>query len=185
MAELGVPDLGENRPQELWRKAEELKDRPIRWHMIGHLQRNKVERTLPLTHLIHGIDSPRLLESVASEVLKRGLTPRVLFQVNISQEEQKHGFDPKELITLNPTLPSVEIVGLMGMAALTDDAEQSRPAFRELRQLRDRLRTEWGEAGRPLTHLSMGMSGDFEVAVEEGATLVRVGTTLFEGLEEE
>lgn len=180
MPELGVPDLGENRPQELWRKAEALKGRDIRWHMIGHLQRNKVERTLPLVHLFHGIDSQRLLEAVAAEGAKRGLAPRVLLQVNISHEEQKHGFEAEELTTLKLD-PPVEVAGLMGMAAYADDPELARPAFAGLRRLRDRLH----DRGERLPHLSMGMSGDFEVAIEEGATLVRVGTTLFEGLERE
>ena len=187
VAELGVLDLGENRPQELWRKAAELKHLPIRWHLIGHLQRNKVERTLPLVHLIHSVDSLRLFQAVAAEGKKRSQTPRVLLQVNASREGQKHGFDYEEVVRAEPDLvrAPVDIVGLMAMAAYSDDPEQARPTFRELRQFLDRLRREWNVTGHQLAHLSMGMSGDFEVAVEEGATLVRVGTTLFEGLEAE
>jgi PLP dependent protein len=188
MPELGVPDLGENRPQELWRKAEALKHLPIRWHLIGHLQRNKVERTLPLVHLIHSIDSLRLAQAVAAEGAKRGAgEPRILIQMNASREEQKHGFDFEELVRTEHDLVRLPlaIVGLMGMAAYSDDSEQARPTFAELRRFRDQLRREWNLTGFLLTQLSMGMSGDFEVAVEEGATLVRVGTTLFDGLEGE
>jgi pyridoxal phosphate enzyme (YggS family) len=187
LPELGVPDLGENRPQELWRKAEALQDRPVRWHLVGHLQRNKVERTLPLVHLIHSIDSLRLADAVAAEGTRRGRHPPTLLQVNVSREEQKNGFDQDDLRTLGPDLARLplNLVGLMGMAAYADDPVQARPAFAELRRFRDRLRADWPEAGPQLAHLSMGMSGDFEVAIEEGATLVRVGTTLFQGLEGE
>ena len=187
LPELGVPDLGENRPQELWHKAEALKDLPVRWHLIGHLQRNKVEPTLPLVHLMHSIDSLRLAEAVASEASKRGLRPRVLLQVNASREEQKHGFTFDELISAEARIAGLplEVVGLMGMAAYADDPEQARPTFAALREFRNRLHTEWPRVGPQLTMLSMGMSGDFEVAIEEGATIVRVGTTLFEGLEGE
>jgi PLP dependent protein len=187
LPELGVHDLGESRPQELWRKAEVLADLPIRWHLVGHLQRNKVEGTLPLVHLTHSIDSLRLFREMDAQAAKLDARPRVLLQVNISGEGQKHGFEPDEVIRAEPDLVRgrVEIVGLMGMAAYSDDPERARPAFAGLRQLRDRLRREWNLTGFQLEHLSMGMSGDFEVAVEEGATLVRIGTTLFEGLEGE
>lgn len=187
MPGLGVADLGENRPQELWRKAEALKHLPVRWHMIGHLQRNKVERTLPLVHLTHGIDSRRLTEAVAAEGVRRGLRPTVLLQVNASREEQKHGFGSDELLRSAAEIARLplDVVGLMGMAAYADDPEAARPAFAELRRLRDRLRAEWSAGDTRLPHLSMGMSGDFEVAIEEGATLVRIGSTLFEGLEGE
>ncbi|HJZ94509.1 MAG TPA: YggS family pyridoxal phosphate-dependent enzyme [Gemmataceae bacterium] len=187
LPELGVLDLGESRPQELWRKAEALAHLPIRWHLVGHLQRNKVERTMPLVHLTHSIDSLRLFREVDAQAAKLNARPRVLLQVNISSEGQKHGFEPDELVRAAPDLVRgrVEIVGLMGMAAYSDDAERARPAFAGLRQLRDRLRREWNLTGFQLENLSMGMSGDFEVAVEQGATLVRIGTTLFAGLEGE
>lgn len=190
LPELGVTDLGENRPQELWRKAEELKHLPIRWHLIGHLQRNKVERTLPLVHLIHSIDSLRLLQTVADTARKWGSCPPLLLQVNASREAHKHGFDYDDLIREGPRIATLaaelDVAGLMGMAEYSDDPEKARSTFRELRQFRDRLRGETIFASiRSLPHLSMGMSGDFEVAVEEGATLVRIGTTLFEGLEGE
>lgn len=188
LPELGVPDLGENRPQELWRKAEALKHLPIRWHLIGHLQRNKVERTLPLVHMIHSADSERLLTAVSRATVSLGLAPRqVLLEVNASGEEQKHGFDYSTVLGLEPFLDTVAVrlVGLMGMAAYSDDPEAARSAFTGLRRFRDRLCAEWRTRGPQLAHLSMGMSGDFEVAVEEGSTLVRVGTALFEGLQGE
>jgi len=183
LPELGVLDLGESRPQELWRKAEALRGVPIRWHMIGHFQRNKVERTLPLVHLVHSVDSARLLEEIESQARKQGLRPHLLLQINASHEEQKHGFDADELVAFLPRLQkmSVKVVGLMGMAALSPDPEQARPAFRALKTVLERHRGEHS----PLAQLSMGMSGDYEVGIEEGATLVRVGSTLFEGLEGE
>ena len=179
---LGVADLGESRPQELRRKAAAVPG--VSWHMIGHLQRNKVEETLPLAGLIHSVDSPRLLDAVAAAARKLNVRPRILLQVNASREEQKHGFAFDEVPALRAAVSAFpgEVVGLMGMAADADDPEAARPAFRELRELRDRLRQEWGV---DLPELSMGMSGDFEVAVEEGSTLVRVGSTLFAGLEAE
>jgi pyridoxal phosphate enzyme (YggS family) len=182
--------MAENRPQELWRKAEALKHLPIRWHLIGHLQRNKVERTLPLVHMIHSIDSLRLLQAVAETARKRGSCPPILLQVNASHEEQKDGFGFDELIRDVPRIVTataeLDLAGLMCMAAYANEPERARPTFRSLREFRDRLRAESVFGGvRPLAQLSMGMSGDFEVAVEEGATLVRIGTTLFEGLEAE
>ncbi|MBO0698762.1 MAG: YggS family pyridoxal phosphate-dependent enzyme, partial [Zavarzinella sp.] len=187
LSDLGVPDLGESRPQELWHKAAELKDRPIRWHLIGHLQRNKVERTLPLVHLIHSVDSLRLFEAIAIEGQKRGLNPGLLLEINASREEQKHGFSYDEVRAGEWEFENRpgHVCGLMCMAAYSGDPEHARPAFRELRQFRDRLRQDWLIVGPQLEHLSMGMSSDFEVAIEEGATLVRIGTTIFERLEGE
>jgi len=178
---LGVNDLGESRPQELWKKAAVL-PATVRWHMIGHLQRNKVERTLPLCALIHAVDSVRLLEAIDREAEKQGRSPEVLLEVNISREESKHGFALEEVPGLAARirqLRQVQVRGLMTMAAAEEDPERCRPTFAALRTLRDRLQTELGE----LPHLSMGMSGDFEVAVEEGATLVRIGSALLEGME--
>jgi len=179
---LGVLDLGESRPQELWRKAAALTT-AVRWHLIGHLQRNKVERTLPLVHLIHSVDSARLLAAVEEEAARQGRAVEVLLEVNASRETQKHGFAPEEVRGLAEQvigLRQVRIVGLMTMAALQENPERCRPTFAALRELRDRLRGEWGPP-HTLHHLSMGMTNDFEVAVEEGATLVRIGTALFQG----
>jgi pyridoxal phosphate enzyme (YggS family) len=167
---LGVRDLGENRPQELWRKAEALKD--VRWHLIGHLQRNKIERTLPLAHRIHSVDSLRLLEAIDAAG-----PADVLLEFNCSGEASKGGFAPPEAPALRAALGKLtraRVVGLMTMAALEDEPEKCRPTFQTLRGLRDEI--------GPLPELSMGMSNDFEVAIEEGATAVRIGTALFEGL---
>jgi pyridoxal phosphate enzyme (YggS family) len=177
---LGVQDLGESRPQELWRKAAAVPN--ARWHLVGHLQRNKVERTLPLVRCIHSIDSLRLLQAVDAACTD---PLPVLLEVNASREAAKHGFTPEELPGLVPhlhTLRQVRVTGLMTMAAFEEDPERCRPTFAALRELRDRLQGLLGPA-HPLRELSMGMSNDFEVAVEEGATLVRLGTVLFEGLE--
>jgi hypothetical protein len=183
LPELGILDLGENRPQELWRKAAAL-PATVRWHLIGHLQRNKVERTLPLTTLIHSADSVRLLEALEHEAGKQQRIVEVLLEVNASGEAQKQGFAPEELPAVLPRLQElrhVRVRGLMTMAALEEDPQRSRPTFVRLRELRDQLRGQLGPPHR-LEHLSMGMTNDFEVAVEEGATLVRIGTALFEGL---
>jgi pyridoxal phosphate enzyme (YggS family) len=178
LPELGLLDLGENRPQELWRKAEAL-PRSIRWHLIGHLQRNKIDRTPPLVQLIHAVDSLRLLQALDKAAGDR-ITP-VLLEVNASREASKHGFTPEELPSLAGSLTAlkyVQVRGLMTMAALEEDPERCRPTFALLRDLRDRLQSAVGVAHR-LDHLSMGMSNDYEIAVEEGATLVRLGTALF------
>jgi pyridoxal phosphate enzyme (YggS family) len=182
LLELGIADLGENRPQELWHKAAALPP-GVRWHLIGHLQRNKVERTFPLVHLMHSADSVRLLQALEREAERQGRTLPLLLEVNASGEASKHGFAPEELASLAPTLAGfrhVHIGGLMTMAAL-QEAEACRPTFRTLGTLRDRLRQELGEPLR-CEHLSMGMSNDFEVAIEEGATFVRLGSVLFEGV---
>jgi pyridoxal phosphate enzyme (YggS family) len=183
---LGVLDLGESRPQELWRKAAHLsKVAPsVRWHQVGHLQRNKIEGTLPLVYLIHSVDSVRLLNALEQEAAKQQRTPVVLLEVNVSREANKHGFSPQELPNLiKPIgdLRQVQVTGLMTMAALESDLEQCRRTFAELRQLRDRLQSEFSPP-HGLSQLSMGMTNDFEVAIEEGATLIRLGTVLFEGL---
>ncbi len=187
MPELGVHDLGESRPQELWRKAAVL-PATVRWHLIGHLQRNKAERTLWQVDMIHSVDSVRLLEALDAEAARQpsrqGGGVSVLLEVNASREANKHGFAPEDVPALIPEinkLREVRVRGLMTMAAYNEDAEAARPVFALVRQLRDRLRGEVAPA-HPLDHLSMGMSNDFEVAVEEGATLVRLGTVLFEGL---
>jgi PLP dependent protein len=182
----GCADLGESRPQELWGKAAELADVPVRWHLIGHLQRNKLARTLPLVSLIHSGDSLRLLETIHAETMHRDAAPApLLLEVNISGDATKHGFAPSELEPLGEALldmHGIEVRGLMGMASREGDLDDARREFAQLRQLRDRLKAVWG--GRwDLHELSMGMSGDYEVAIEEGATLVRVGSALFEGLE--
>jgi pyridoxal phosphate enzyme (YggS family) len=182
LPELGVFDLGENRPQELWRKAEAL-PRTVRWHLIGHLQRNKIAATLPRVRCIHSVDSLRLLAALEQSPAP---LPSVLLEFNCSGEASKDGFQPAEvgeLVSVLQGLRNVRVAGLMSMAAPEEDPERCRPTFALLRRLRDELRGRVGEL-HLLGELSMGMSNDFEVAVEEGATLVRLGTVLFEGLVE-
>lgn len=180
---LGLAELGENRPQELWEKAA-LLPAWVHWHLIGHLQRNKIGRTLPLVHMIHSVDSGRLLQALEQEASRQGRVVPVLLEINAGREPQKHGFAPEEIPTLLPHLAklgSIRIQGLMTMAALEADPEQCRPTFAELRQLRQRWQKEFPPP-HSLGHLSMGMSNDFEVAIQEGATLVRLGTILFSGV---
>jgi pyridoxal phosphate enzyme (YggS family) len=185
LLELGVLDLGESRPQELWRKAAAV-TAPVRWHLIGHLQRNKIERTLPLVHCIHSVDSLRLLTALEEACGQTSRTLPILLEVNASREANKLGFAPEQMPDLLPALTELKhlrVEGLMTMAAFEEEPERTRPTFTALRRLRDQVAAALGES-RPLPHLSMGMSNDFEVAVEEGATLVRLGTVLFDGLEE-
>lgn len=187
VVDAGCADLGESRPQQLWDKAAALADCEIRWHMIGHLQRNKIRRTIPLVHLLHAGDSLRLLEELHNErAATADAAPlSILLEVNVSGDAVKHGFAPRDvpgLLEALSKLPRLEIRGLMAMAGLEDDLATARRRFAEVRELRDSLRTTW--AGRfPLDELSMGMSGDYEAAIAEGATLVRIGSALFDGAE--
>lgn len=180
-AAAGQLEFGENYPQELCAKAEAVCLPSIRWHLIGHLQRNKVERALRHADLIHSVDSLRLLEALEAASRRRAASAHVLLEVNASREPNKTGFALEEVPELGErlrSLPHVRVEGLMAMASYTADPGSARATFAEVRELRDRLRREWGEAF-PLPHLSMGMSNDYEVAIEEGATIVRVGTAIF------
>ena len=180
---LGELDWGENRPQQLASRAGEFPE-TVRWHLIGTLQRNKAQLAARHAAVVHSVDSVRLLETLEKQAATSQRTLPVLLEVNISGEAQKHGFTPAELLAVAgapPATPHLSIEGLMTMAPHSDLPEESRGVFRGLRELRDSLREQvpaW-----PLRDLSMGMSGDFEVAIEEGATLVRVGSALWEGLE--
>src|SRR5439155_1615681 len=159
LAELGVSDLGESRPQALWVKAAAVSP-AVRWHLVGHLQRNKVERTLPLVYLTHSVDSLRLLDAIESEAERLGCVADVLAEVNVSGEAAKAGFAPSELPAVAERasqLRHVRVHGLMTMAPLADDAELARPTFAGLREIRDSLRYEFTSPHR-LEHLSMGMT---------------------------
>lgn len=183
LVELGAHDLAESRPQSLWAKAAALPP-TARWHQIGHLQRNKIERTLPLVTLTHSVDNLRLLEAIDEWSGRNGRRCDILLEFNLSRESEKTGFAVDEHATITERvskLEAVRVCGLMTMAAMADDPERSRPPFAELRELRDRMRSVVPER-HSLRHLSMGMTQDYEVAIEEGATLVRVGSALFEGL---
>ena len=182
----GCRDLGESPPPELWTKAGEVAlatGESPRWHLIGHLQRNKVRRTLPLVSFIHSVDSERLLAAIDEEARAQSLPSiRVLLEINTSGEAAKHGLAPdavEPLLAAAPRFPHVAICGLMTMAALAGGPDVARRNFASLRDLRDRLRPSAPESVQ-LNELSMGMSGDFEAAIEEGATIVRVGTALWE-----
>lgn len=170
--------FGENRVQEAEAKIPML-PATLRWHLLGHLQRNKVRRALPLFELIHSVDSldaARAVDRIGAEL---GMFPRVLLEVNVAGEASKFGFSRERLeAEMNAILglERLQVEGLMTIAPYADEAEASRPHFRALREFRDRLSDEFRV---PLTTLSMGMSGDFEVAIEEGATIVRVGTAIF------
>jgi pyridoxal phosphate enzyme (YggS family) len=178
----GATELGENYPQELWKKAEALAGAPVHWHLIGHLQSNKARRTLPIVRMIHAVDSLRLLQTL--DELARGLSAptAVCLQVNTSGEASKHGWSPEEIPRDAAAIAAcrhIPVVGLMTMAALDAPPAGARASFARLRAVRDELRAS---TGLPLPELSMGMSGDFEAAIEEGATLVRVGSALFDGV---
>lgn len=182
LADLGVEDLGENRPQQLLERRDALP--AASWHLIGHLQRNKVRAVLGKVALIHSVDSLRLLERIDDIAQEMGLRPDVLLEVNVSGEASKDGIDPDLLQRVVEAIAGrkhVDVRGLMTMAPLSDNAEDARPHFRRLRELRDEL-ARWF-SGHSFCDLSMGMSGDFEVAIEEGATLVRVGSSLLAGVE--
>ena len=190
LLDAGCIDLAESRPQSLWAKASALADHAPapRWHLIGHLQRNKLRRTLPLVSLLHSLDSLRLLESIEAEASASGLVSDALIEVNLAGDPGRTGVmeaDVPAVLEAAGRAPHVRVLGLMGMAAVPDGDDSgaaARRQFARLRELRDEL------AGRlptvtGLRELSMGMSGDFEEAFLEGATLVRVGSALWEGIE--
>jgi hypothetical protein len=180
----GCRHLGESRPQDLWAKAAALAPADVRWHLVGHLQRNKVRRTLPLVSLVQSVDSQRLLQAIDDEAARLGRTVDCLLEVNISGDAAKTGLAPdhvEPLLAGAADFGHATIRGLMGMAGREGDLAAARRDFAALRELRDRLAPR--VAPIVLSELSMGMSGDFEVAIEEGATIVRLGSALFEDLE--
>lgn len=178
--------FGENRPQQLAERQALLPD--CKWHLIGQLQRNKVKLALQHASMIHSIDSLKLLERVAHVAAELKLRPEILIEVNLSHETTKAGFTEDELrrdwSQIMSFSPAVQIAGFMTMAAESEDPEDARPTFKALRLLRDALQqTDASRAiGLELRELSMGMSGDFVPAIEEGATMVRIGSRIFQGL---
>lgn len=176
----GLNILGENRLQEALPKIEALRGEPVRWHFIGRLQRRKVRSVVGLFDLIHSVDTLELAQEIDRRAQESGHRQAVLLEVNIGGEATKTGFHPDELILLLPELvrlSSMLVKGLMTIPPPTSNAEGARPYFRRLRELAQRLRQE--VSGLSMDDLSMGMSSDYAVAVEEGATLVRVGTAIF------
>ena len=181
LAEAGQKDIGESRPQQLRDRAAALADCGIAWHMIGHLQRNKLKYVVPTAAMIHSVDSPALAEEISKRAQAAGSRAACLIEVNVSGEASKSGVAPADapaLASAVAAMPGIDLAGLMTMAPLADDPEAVRPVFATLRQLRDRINRE-AHLPRPLAELSMGMTQDYEVAIEEGATIVRVGTALF------
>lgn len=177
---MGQLDFGENKVQEITRKYEELPSK-VRWHMIGHLQRNKVKYIVGLVSLIHSVDSFRLAETISQEAVKKNVTVPILLEVNVAGEESKYGITCEETITLAEQiskLPNIRIEGLMTIAPYVTDPEENRPVFRKLRQLGVDIKAK-NMNNVNVNILSMGMTGDYEVAIEEGATMVRVGTGIF------
>ena len=177
----GITDIAENKVQEIQKKIE-LVQSPARWHLIGHLQTNKVKYIIDKVVLIHSVDSLRLAQEIDRRAEACGKTMDVLLQVNAAHEESKFGLDPKDVPDVMQSIlescPHVRICGLMHMAPWAEDPEEVRPYFREVKQLYDRLAlVEHPNAAFSL--LSMGMSHDFETAIEEGANVIRVGTSIF------
>lgn len=176
----GLVNLGENRVQELQEKWPAIGGSAT-WHLIGSLQTNKAKQALEMAQLIHSLDRDSLADELNRLAGRRGVPCQALIEVNVSGEESKHGVSPEALPALLRRISdggSVLVRGLMTMAPLDADPEQARPHFRRLRELAAEVR-QWNLPRISMEHLSMGMSGDFEVAVEEGATLVRVGTAIF------
>lgn len=175
--------FGENKAQEMMTKYDQL-PKEIEWHMIGHLQTNKVKYIAPFVALIHSVDSPKLLEEINKQGKKIGRVIPCLLQVYIAQEETKFGFDAAELNTLltNEVMSQFEFVkiqGLMGMASLTDDQEKIRSEFKGLKTLFDKIKSGPLPGNTEMKELSMGMSSDYKIALVEGSTLVRIGTAIF------
>jgi pyridoxal phosphate enzyme (YggS family) len=178
----GHRDFGENRAREMQGKQEVLPN-DIRWHMIGPLQSNKVKYITDYVYMVHSVDRKKILKEINKRARKAQRTIKVLLQVHIAEEEQKFGFDEKELIQLLEKKPdeqyqNVEICGLMGMATFTDDKEKIRNEFRGLKHLYEKVKSRF-ELGSSFEELSMGMTGDYKVALDEGATMVRIGSKVF------
>ncbi len=177
--EEGQRIFGENRVQEMTEKWENLPD-DIEWHMIGHVQRNKVKYMAEYVSLVHGVDSPRLLKEINKQAKKYDRTISCLLQVHIAEEDSKFGFDEKELLELvdNKEFKEyhhIKIMGLMGMATFTDNMDQVRREFKSLKLLYSKLKSNY----KDFSILSMGMSGDYQIAIEEGSTMVRIGSSIF------
>lgn len=182
----GCHDLGESRPQAFWEKAALFADNDVgvRWHMIGHLQRNKVAKTTLYNPVFHTIDSVRLAEAISRSATELSTVCEGLIEVNLSEDVRRSGLLPERLLDSASQileLPGVTIRGLMGMASHPDAGREPRQEFAHLRELRDGLTDRFPDAGG-LPELSMGMSGDFEDAILEGSTMVRIGSALFHGL---
>ena len=179
----GQRDFGENKIQELREKPGQLPD-DIRWHMIGHLQTNKVKYIAPFIYLIHAVDSLKLLKEINKHGLKNERTINCLLQVHIAQEEHKFGFDEATLFemlrsTEFASLQNISIIGVMGMATYTDDKDQIRSEFKYLKIIFDKIQSDFDLPNINMSEISMGMSDDYSIALEEGSTMIRVGSKIF------
>ena len=179
----GQRAFGENKVQELVDKEAAL-PKDIEWHMIGHLQRNKVKYIAPFVHLIHGVDTIKLLREINKEGKKNNRVISCLLQIHIATEESKFGFDIEEIneflqSDLLDELENISIVGLMGMATYTSDENQVRSEFAGLTALFNSLKADYNHPRLDMSEISMGMSGDYQIAIEEGSTMVRIGSTIF------
>ena len=180
LMEIGVRDFGENKVQELCEKYDQL-PRDIRWHLIGHLQRNKVKYVVDKACLIHSVDSLRLAEAISAEAVKRQCIVPILIEVNVAGEESKFGVpleETEQLVRKIAELPGISVQGLMTIAPFVEDPEENRTHFSNLKKLCVDLKRK-NIDNVTMSVLSMGMTGDYEVAIEEGATMVRVGTGIF------
>ena len=176
----GQRNFGENKVQEICLKAPQLPE-DIRWHMIGHLQRNKVKQVMDKAFMIHSVDNLRLAETISREAVKRNMVMPILIEVNAAGEESKFGIaleETEQLVRQAAALPGLQIAGLMTIAPYTEDPESNRLYFRQLRELSVDIKSKCID-NVTMDHLSMGMTGDYQVAIEEGATLIRVGTGIF------
>lgn len=181
LVSLGCVDLAENRPQVLWDKSTQV-DEPVRWHFIGHMQRNKSARTVPLLRMMHSLDSLRLAEQMASDG-SPDKRLRVLLELNVTEDPTKTGLSPEQaqevlskVVASDFLKERLDLCGLMGMSSLQGDTAQTHREFESIRLLRDRWQESFGIA---LSELSMGMSDDFQIAIEEGSTMVRIGSLLY------
>src|SRR3989339_729419 len=181
VSKYGVKDFGENRPQELNKKFSELPEE-INWHFIGHLQTNKIKMIIDKVYLIHSVDSLKLLTEINKEAVKRDITVNCLLQIYIASEETKQGLSEAELneiLDIKNLFTNINFKGLMGMASFTDNKDKVRGEFKYLRDLFNSVKQTYFSEDSQFSEISMGMSGDYKIAIEEGSTIVRIGSLIF------
>lgn len=179
----GQRDFGENKVQEMCGKYERL-PKDIRWHMVGHLQTNKIKYIVPFVYLIHGVDSVKLLKEINKESKKLNVITRVLLQIHIAKEETKFGFDSTDLFDMLKSdqlasMENIKLCGLMGMATFTEDQNLIIDEFKSLKNLFQKLKSNYPELGNDFCEMSMGMSNDYKLALQQGATMIRIGSSIF------
>ena len=179
--EAGVENLGENRVQELVKKYDELADTDIKWHMIGHLQKNKVKYIIDKTVLIHSVESIELAEEINKRAIKNNLTSNVLIELNIGEEESKFGINEDNIYDFVKNMEqfeNIKVLGLMTVAPFCEDPEDARWVFKKMKNINDKIST-MNLRNTEMKYLSMGMTNDYEVAIEEGSNIIRIGTAIF------